>query len=127
MTREQVNDLLDLSLFLSKDHSLPFRERLLHKMRCLMLSLLRYGCLRARADVANILKIEITQISDDMLDFQMKRDYQSHKITADKKVVLKPSRFVVGAEDVQIWNEIIQHHPSFTPEEIVKKWRECAR
>ena len=44
MTREQVNDLLDLSLFLSKDHSLPFRERLLHKMRCLMLSLLRYGC-----------------------------------------------------------------------------------
>ena len=121
MTREQVNDLLDLSLFLSKDQSLPFRERLLHKMRRLMLSLLRYGCLRARADVANILKIEITQISDDMLDFQMKRDYKSHKITADKKVVLKPSRFVVGAEDVQILNEIIQHHPSFTPEEIAEE------
>ena len=51
----------------------------------------------------------------------MKRDYKSHKITADKKVVLKPSRFVVGAEDVQIWNEIIQHHPSFTPEEIAEE------
>ena len=51
----------------------------------------------------------------------MKRDYKSHKITADKKVVLKPSRFVVGAEDVQILNEIIQHHPSFTPEEIAEE------
>ena len=113
MTREHA-----LSLSLSEDLTVSFRDRLLHKARYLMQSILRYGCLRARADVSNILRGELEQVAPDMLNFQMLRKFKSHKITSDKRVVLKPSRFVVGTHNVLVWKEFMQHLPLFSKEEI---------
>ena len=83
-----------------------------------MQSILRYGCLRARADVSNILRGELKKSAPDMLNFQVLRKFKSHKITSDKRVVLKPSRFVVGTHNVLVWKEFMQHLPLFSEEEI---------
>ena len=50
--------------------------------------------------------------------FQMLRKFKSSKITSDKRVVLKPSRFVVGTHNVLVWKEFMQHLPLFSEEEI---------
>ena len=117
MTREQFTDLHALSLSLSEDLTVSFRDRLLHKARYLMQSILRYGCWRACADVSNILRGELEQVAPDMLNFQMLRKFKSHKITSDKRVVLKPSRFIVGTHNVLVWKEFMQHLPLFSEEE----------
>ena len=68
--------------------------------------------------MSNILRGELVQVAPDMLNFQMLRKFKSHKITSDKRVVLKPSRFVVGTHNVLVWKEFMQHLPLFSEEEI---------
>ena len=43
----------------------------------------------------------------------MKRNFKSHKITSDKKVVHKPSRYILGPRYVQVLQLIITHRPVF--------------
>jgi hypothetical protein len=96
MTREQFTDLHALSLSLAEDLTISFWDRLLHKARYLMQLILWYGCLRAHADVSNILRGELVQVAPDMLNFQMLRKFKSHKITSDKRVVHKTVEICFG-------------------------------
>ena len=43
----------------------------------------------------------------------MKRNFKSHKITSDKRVVHKPSRYILGPRYVQVLQLIITHRPVF--------------
>ena len=78
-----------------------------------MQGVLAFGCLRAREDLAFFRTEEFTIISPHRILFDMKRKFKSHKITSDKKVVKKPSRFIEGEDYVQILTEILQHIPVF--------------
>ena len=117
MSLQQFRVLKTYTWELANKSTLPFPEQLLHMQRYLMQGVLSFGCLRARDDLAWCRTDEFTVLSPHRILFDMKRKFKSHKITSEKKVVKKPSRFIEGEEYVKVYNLIVQHRPTF-PEEL---------
>ena len=113
MSLEQFQALHDRTWEMAQDKSLPFSTRLQHSQRYLMQGILAFGCLRAREDLAECRTDEFVILSSDKIEFEMKRNFKSHKITSDKKVVHKPSRYILGPRYVQVLQLIITHRPVF--------------
>ena len=113
MSLEQFRALHQLTWEFANDISLPFSIRMTHYQRYLMQGILAFGCLRAREDLAECRVDEFEVISPEKIEFGMKRTFKSHKITTEKKVVHKPSRYILGKRYVHVLTLILEHRPHF--------------
>ena len=84
-----------------------YTDYLLHAIMFFIQGLLVFGCLRAREETAACILGEFNILDEQTIEFQMKRDYKSHKLDANYKVVHKclppVPHFKVGERYVTIF------------------------
>ena len=95
MSEDQLNALLDY-VWEEAEKAQKIAEKLMHFICYFIISLLLFSCLCGRDEISFCRVDEITQVDEDTLLFQMKRDYKSHKLDAQMNIIHKPSRVLLG-------------------------------
>jgi hypothetical protein len=122
MSEEQWRTLHTFTFACSEDATIPFVERLRHKIAYFCQACVVYDCLRGREELANmtISEFSVLEGGEDLL-FQMKRPFKSMKLDAHMKPTHKESLVIPGKLYVDLLGMLLQHRPNDLPDNICQR------